>query len=106
MITWKQLCQTVLTATAANIYQPAGAAVASIHQATLWNPTAAAVVVKFYILPSAGTAGDGNTVFSVSVGATSAVDVPQLVNHKIPNGSSLFAVGSGVTLTVSGVESA
>jgi hypothetical protein len=104
MITWKQLCQSVLTGTAAAVYTAPSGTSTAIHQATAWNPTAAVVAVKVYIVPSAGSAADATTVDTVNVPAGSSVQLSRLIAHKIPAGSQLYASGAGVTLTVSGAE--
>lgn len=104
MITWKQLCQTVLTGTAASVYTaPAGTA-AAIHQATAFNPTAGVVTVKVYAVQVAGSATDATTVDTVNVPAGQSVQLSRLLAHKVQTGMQLFASGNGVTLTVSGAE--
>lgn len=104
MITWKQLCQSVLAGVAAGIYTAPAATAAAIHQASAWNPTGAVVVLKVYITPANGAASDATTVWSMNVPAGQSVQVPQLIGHKLQAGQQLFASGGGVTLTVSGAE--
>lgn len=104
MITWKQLCQSVLTGTAAAVYTaPTGTATA-IHQASAWNPGASVVQLKLYIVPAAGTAADATTIWSTNVPAGASVQLPQVIGHKLQAGQQLYAVGAGVTLTASGAE--
>jgi hypothetical protein len=104
MITWKQLCQSVLTGTAAAVYTaPAGTATA-IHQMSAWNPTAGVVTVKLYLVPVAGSAADTTTVWSANVPSGASVQIPQMIGHKLQAGMQLFASGLGVTLTASGAE--
>lgn len=104
MITWKQLCQSVLTGAAAAVYTaPAGTATA-IHQATAWNPSGSVVTLKLYIVPAAGSAADATTVWSTNVPAGTSVQIPQVIGHKLQATEQLYAVGSGLTLTVSGAE--
>jgi hypothetical protein len=104
MITWKQLAQTVLSGSASSLYVAQQSTYASIHAVSLWNPTGAPVAVKFYIVPSGGSQADATTVESATVPAGQSAPVPNLINHKIPPGMSIWAVGSGVTCTISGVE--
>ncbi len=105
MITWKQLCQAVLTGTAAIVYTaPVGTSTA-IHQASVWNPTSGVVALKIYIAPAAGSAADATTVWNVNVPATTSVPIPQIIGHKLQAGMEIFASGNGLTLTISGAES-
>lgn len=104
MITWKQLCQSVLAGAAAAVYAAPAATAAAIHQASAWNPTAAVVAIKIYIAPAAGAAADATTVWSMNVPAGQSVQIPQLIGHKLQAGQQLLASGAGVTLTVSGAE--
>jgi hypothetical protein len=101
MINWKQLAQAVLAGTATPIYTAPAQTTAAIHQVTAWNPTGAVVTVKVFIGTSAA---DATTVWSVNVPAGLPVQIPQLIGHKIPPGQQLYALGAGVTLTVSGAE--
>lgn len=104
MITWKQLCQAVLTGSATSVYTAPTATASAIHQATAWNPGASVVTLKLYIVPAAGSAADATTVWSTNVPAGSSVQVPQIIGHKLQSGQQLYASGNGVTLTVSGAE--
>jgi hypothetical protein len=104
MITWKQLCQSVLTGTAAAVYTaPTGTATA-IHQASAWNPSGSVVALKLYIVPAAGAAADATTIWSANVPAGASVQIPQVIGHKLQAGQQLYASGAGVTLTASGAE--
>jgi hypothetical protein len=104
MITWKQLCQGVLSASAAAVYTAPNGTATAIHQASVWNPTAGVVTLKLYIVPAAGAAADATTVWSTNVPAGASVQVPQVIGHKLQAGQQLYASGLGVTLTVSGAE--
>jgi hypothetical protein len=104
MVNWKTLYQGVLTGTASAIYSPGAALQGAIHAANIWNPTAAAVTLNLYIVPTGGTAADATRVVKMSVAATSYAPIPDIVNHKIANPSALYADGVGLTLTVSGAE--
>lgn len=101
MITWKQLAQAVLGASATSLYTVATQTMAAIHQATVWNPTAGVVTVKVFI---GASAADATTVWSINVPSGQSVQIPQLIGHKLQAGQQLFASGAGVTLTVSGAE--
>lgn len=104
MITWKQLCQAVLTASAVSEYTAPTGTQTAIHQATAWNPTAGVVTVKLYIVPAAGSAADATTVWAQNVPAGASVQIPQIIGHKLQAGQQLYASGLGVTLTISGAE--
>ncbi|MDF0500872.1 hypothetical protein POK33_09025 [Burkholderia cenocepacia] len=104
MITWKQLCQSVLTGSAAAVYTAPTGTVTAIHQVTAWNPTGGVVTLKLYIVPNAGSAADATTVWSTNVPAGAPAQIPQIIGHKLQAGQQLYASGNGVTLTVSGAE--
>lgn len=104
MITWKQLCQAVLTGTAAIAYTAPTATATAIHQATAWNPTTSVVTLKLYIAPAAVSATDATAVWSINIPAASSVQIPQIIGHKLQAGMQLFASGAGATLTISGAE--
>ncbi|MDW9228631.1 hypothetical protein C7S15_3228 [Burkholderia cepacia] len=55
-------------------------------------------------MPAAGTAADATTVWSTNVPAGAPSQIPQVIGHKLQAGQQLYAVGAGVTLTVSGAE--
>lgn len=103
-VNYKTLWQSVLTGTAAATYAPGAAIQGAVHTANLWNPTAAAVTVNFYLVPSGGTAGDTTRIHQVQVGAGKSIMVPEVINTKIVNPGVLYADGAGVTLTITGAE--
>ena len=104
MVNWKTLYQGVLTATAAAVYAPSAALQGAAHTVNLWNPTAAAVTVNFYLVPSGGTAADATRIHQVSVPAGKSIMVPEVINTKVVNPGALYADGVGVTLTITGAE--
>lgn len=103
-VTWKTLSQGILTAVAASQYAPGAAKQGAIHSAHAWNPTAAAVTLNAYLVPTGGTAADATRVFQWSVPAGKPLYLAELVNLKIANPSTLYADGNGVTLTITGAE--
>jgi microcystin degradation protein MlrC len=105
-INWKQLAQAVLTGTATAIYTAPSNTQTAVHTAQVWNPTGSAVVVDVFSVPVAGSAVDGTHIDRVQVPAASASAVYGLINHKLSAGMQVFASGNGVTLTISGAESA
>lgn len=104
MITWKQFSQNVLGNTPAQQYLTPSSTFSVIHAVSLWNPTAAPVTVAFYIVPVNGAETDATTVESITVSAGKSLPVPNLINHKLVAGMSIWAVGAGVTCTISGAE--
>jgi hypothetical protein len=104
MITWKQLSQNVLSGSASQQYIAPGSTYATIHAVSLWNPGASPVVVKFYIVPTGGSETDGTTLELITVPSGQSVSVPNMVNHKLIPGMSIWAFGNGVTCTISGAE--
>jgi len=101
-VTWKVLGQSVLTGTGTAIYTPAAATYGAVHTAQLWNPTAAPVVCDVFI---GASAVDGTHVDRVTVPATSVATSFGLINSKLQPGQSVYALGLGVTLTLTGAES-
>lgn len=105
MVTWKQFSQNVLGVGASQQYAAPTGTFASIQAVSLWNPTAAAVTAAFFIAPIAGSATDATTVESITVPAGKSLPVPNLVNHKLKPGMTIWALGLGLTCTISGTES-
>lgn len=106
VITWKTLAQQVLTGSAAVAYTVPSNTQTAVHTAQLWNPTGAPVVVDVFMVPNAGSATDATHIDRVQVPAASAATVYGLINHKLSNGQAIYALGLGVTMTLSGAESA
>jgi hypothetical protein len=104
MVNWKTLGQAVLTGSPAAFYTPAAAKQGAVHTANAWNPTAAAVTLNVYLVPTAGTANDTTRVTQVSIPAGKAVAITDIINLKIVNPAVLWADGNGVTLTITGAE--
>lgn len=105
MITWKVLGQQVMTGAAAAVYMAPAATSASVTAAQAWNPGASAVVVDVFLVPPSGTAADATHIERVSVPAASAATLYGVINQKLIPGAAIYALGSGVTMTVSGAES-
>ncbi|AOI92111.1 hypothetical protein [Burkholderia pseudomultivorans] len=103
-VNFKTLYQGVLTGTAAATYAPGTAIQGAAHTVNLWNPTAAAVTVNFYLVPSGGTANDTTRLHQLQVAAGKSVMVPEVINAKVVNPTALYADGAGVTLTITGTE--
>lgn len=103
-VNWKTLYQGVLAGAAAAVYSPGAALQGAAHSVNLWNPTAGAVTVNFYLVPNGGTASDATRIHRVSVAAVASMMVPEVINTKIVNPSALYADGNGVTLTITGAE--
>ncbi|ALS63626.1 hypothetical protein [Pandoraea apista] len=104
-VNWYVLSQSVIAAGAAVAkYAPTAKRQGVIHSAHAWNPTASAVTLNFYLVPTAGSAGAATQIWQVSVPAGKAILIPELANVKIPNPNALFVDGAGVTLTLTGAE--
>lgn len=105
MITYKEMVvgQT-LTASAVVYYTAPANTAATIHAATVNNPTVAAVVVNLYKVPAAGTAGGPNKIATRTVPAGQTVTLFDALNHKLQPGTQIYADGLGLGLNVSGVE--
>lgn len=104
MITWKQLCQRVLTATATDIYTAPKLTRTAIHQVSAWNKGSSPVAVMVYVTPPNGIPNDDTAVWCQNIPAGSSAQIPQLIGHKLEPGFALWATGAGVTLTISGAE--
>lgn len=79
-----------------------------IDKATGFNSDGSAATLDVWIVPSGGTAGDGNKIIegkSILSGATEILY--ELEGHIIPSGSTLQAssgTNDAITLTISGFE--
>lgn len=81
----------------------ASAATRTIDAAAAINPTAGAVNLSVWLVPSAGTAADANLMLApLAVGAGATVTIPAMINQAIPAGATVQAAGLGVTLLISG----
>lgn len=103
-VNWKTLAQGVLTGAAAVFYTPAAAKQGAVHTANAWNPTAAAVTLNVYLVPSGGTANDTTRVSQVSIPAGKSLAITDIINLKVVNPAVLWADAAGVTLTLTGAE--
>lgn len=102
--TYKELGAAVLTASAAAVYTAPALVQAAIHTASLWNPGASPVVVDAFLVPAAGTATDATHVGRIQVSAGQSTPFYDLINMKVGPGAAIYALGLGVTLTLTGVE--
>lgn len=102
--TYKELGSAVLTATAAAVYTPGALVQGGIHTASLWNPGGSPAVVDAFLVPAGGSATDATHVGRIQVSAGQSTPFYDLINMKIPPLASIFALGLGVTLTLTGVE--
>jgi len=90
-----------LTATATSLYTAPALTSASIHAASVNNPTGAAVQVNFY----KGAVGNATTrIAGKNVLANATAQFPELVNHKLEPGTQIWADGLACNVNVSGVE--
>lgn len=102
--TLKQLSQNVLTAAATTQFTTAAGVQTTIHAATAWNPTGSPVTVQVFIIPNGGSATDATRVGNTQIGAGATGVLYDVLNHKVPPGGSVAAIGNGVTLTLSGAQ--
>ncbi|WP_412021541.1 hypothetical protein [Burkholderia cepacia] len=104
-INWSQFCQAVLTGAPASVYGPVPTgSQASISAASAWNPVAASgnAVVDLFVVPSGGSETDATHLDRISVPPGAALPLVNAINQKLTAGMSLYAVGNGATLTISG----
>lgn len=104
-ITWKTLSQTVLTASSVAVYAVPVNTQTAVHTAQLWNSTASPVVVDVFVSGAVGAGADATHIDRVLVPGLSSGTVFGLINHKLSSLQQIYALGAGVTLTVSGAES-
>jgi hypothetical protein len=102
---YKEMVKAVTLANAATSYYVAPALTsAAIHAASANNPTAAAVTINVYKVPT-GAAADGTTKLASKVApAGRPVQFQELVNHKLEPGTQIYADGLGCSLNISGIE--
>lgn len=104
-ITYREMIRAqLLTGSAVAYYTTPTGTAASIQAVTVNNPTAGAVVVNLYKVPS-GSAADGSTKIATrTVPAGTTVTLFDALNHKLQATTQLYADGNGLGLTVSGIE--
>lgn len=95
-----------LTGSVATYYTAPNNTAATITAATLTNSTGSTVNASVYLVPSGGTAGPSNILISShAITAGGSYTCPELINHVVPRGASIQAVGNGLSFTVSGTLS-
>lgn len=109
MTTAKRLAEgSLLTVSAATYYTTPVNTKCVIKKLTCTNPTAGAVKVTIYLVPSGGSAGDANTIRKVrTVGPYEVFEVYEAEDHVLEAGDFIQAladVGGAVALMASGIE--
>jgi hypothetical protein len=93
-----------LTTSAATYYTAPASTVSTVNNLSFTNTSASPVAVTLYRVPSAGTAGAGNTIlsaFSLSPGQTYVP--PQAIGLQLTAGMTLQALASVATsVTIAG----
>lgn len=82
-------------------------ATAQIHQFTATNTTGSPLTLTVNLVPNGGTAGTANAIVSAKqIAAGQSKVFPELVNHVLGAGSTIYtnASGTGLTIKCSGVE--
>lgn len=78
----------------------------TIDAASVCNTSASAATISLWLVPSAGSAADGNALIeALSVNAGETVILSTLINHAIPANSTIHAqasAGTSLTLIMSG----
>ncbi|MDR5802132.1 hypothetical protein [Caballeronia sp. LZ001] len=93
-----------LTGTAATYYTAPVLTYAAIHAVSANNPTAGAVTVNVYKVPTSAAADGTTRLASKIVPAGRPMQFPELVNHKLEPGTQIYADGNGCSLNISGIE--
>jgi hypothetical protein len=96
----------VLTGSAAKYAQANAGKRVTIKSASITNTTASVVAVTVYRVASGGSVSAGNTIISArNVAPNETYQCPELINKVLQEGDSIWAVGAGLSLDVSGAES-
>lgn len=107
-ITPLQLVAPQQIASSATIYYTSTATKTRIDKVTVTNPTASAVQVTFYIVPSGGSVGDSTTITKTySVPGLFTWNCPDLVGQIMAVGDTFRALASSataLTLMASGTQ--
>lgn len=104
--TQKQLvAPQALTAAVVTYYTVPANTVAIVTAGALSNSTGGAVACSVYIVPSGGTAGTSNKTIPARSIANNDTDLcPELLGQRLPAGTTIQAVGNGVSFVLSGEE--
>lgn len=104
-IKWKEMVAgATLSGAATQVFITPALSSETIQQATVYNPTGAPVTFSLYKVP-AGLAVDNSTLICTrSIPAGQCVQANEAINHKLQAGTALWALGTGLTLNISGVE--
>ena len=93
-----------LTASVVSYYSPAAGTTAVIKSMTAHNPTAGAVTLALYLIPSGGTVIDAYKIIARSIAAGATDLCPEAINKVLAAGGTIQASGLTLSLSVSGVE--
>jgi hypothetical protein len=106
-ITLKELIPAKTAETAQTLQYTVPTATAQIHQFTATNTTGGPLTVTVNLVPNGGTAGSSNAIVSArQIAAGQSRVFPELVNHVLGSGGTIYTAtsGSGITIKCSGVE--
>lgn len=95
----------ILTGSAATYYTCPSSKYAILKSLTVANSTASAVSVSLYLVPDGATASAAYLIRPPRlVDVNESYTCPEAVNQVLEGGGTIQAVGSGLTLIVSGAE--
>lgn len=104
-ITHKQLvAPQTLTATVQTLYTVPASTKTQLRAFSVTNTTVGAVELQAWLVASGSSAGAGNLIEKKTLGAGETYLCLQAINQILPTGSTIQALGEGLTLMASGAE--
>lgn len=94
-LTPKQACSALLTNTLADVAVVTAGKRWKVSQATATNTDASTRTLTLYLVASGGVADDTNILYkALSINASTAAMLPELVGHTLEPGMAIHAAGS------------
>ena len=105
VITPTKFCQAAITTGVTTLYTVPASTRALLKEFSIANTTGAAINVRVFLVPSAGSAGTGNAfLYDVSVPANNALQYNGVQVMNAGETIQVQAASAGLTITASGAE--
>lgn len=95
---------TALTGTSATVYTAPSKTTTTLKAVTVYNSTAGAVIVEINLVANGGAATTTNRITRRSIAVDESYRCLEAVDQVLAAGGTLRALGSGLSITVSGIE--
>lgn len=95
---------TALTGSSAIICTAPAKTTTTLKAVTVYNDTAGAVTLEMNLVANGGSVTAANRIISRSIAAKETYRCLEAVDHALAPGGTLRALGNGLSITVSGIE--